>query len=552
MGLACTDVSAVCETLPQLPPKVKAVRELLLTDYTLTDTAIAETVRCPHATVKATRRHMYEAGELVKPLSAKEKRAKVVELLLNGQKLSDGAIAAHVGVTRRTVLTTRQKLHQQGTEVALHDGRKDNGDTQNRYDERVWKLIDELKAKHEGWGGRQLHFHLTSELGCEDEELPSVSRIECYLSEKGLVKPKLTAKTDRRPYYMEDYRAPMVRCGMDCQTVQYGASRTQVTVVSVIDFWSRAVYSEVFAWDAVTSHYKGVSPATFAGVFLRFCQAFGCPKVLVLDNGAGQVTSHGWLPDVVKLACFLGVRVEWEPYGRPWRNGAIENWHRHSQEWWLPISHTYRSYEAVQVAWRRRAWLYTTRWRQRKLNNCTAKDLLPQCNPWPLEGPEAGPLPIPYAADCDHEWEGTISVQREVEKRGYVKIHGNDHVFVSPMLWGGYVRIDFRVMPKGQPGFGQVLDGKGRLVGNFRHRMECKRKPGEPLVYDMNAVGYALEGDIRKAQEVAPGYMDQQAYNQFIESAQKNQRSIEDYAQTESLPVMRSRKSSAQKKGGKQ
>jgi len=118
-----------------------------------------------------------------------------------------------------------------------------------------------------------------------------------------------------------------------------------------------------------------------------------------------------------------------------------------------------------------------------------------------------------------------------------VKIHGNDQLFVSDMLIGGYVRVDFHIRPLGEHGIGTVYDGKGRVVGTFKHQMECKRDNTGRLVYDYNAVGYADDQDVRG------GFIDQQKYNRMVERAQKNQRSRSDYEQTGSTPVMKSRKS---------
>lgn len=467
-------------------------------------------------------------------LSAKDKRQKAIDLLLSGSKLSDGAIALQCGLHRNSVLTLRKKMRQGGQELALSDGRENNG-SEAKYN-KFWDKILELKAVDEQAGGREIWTKLVDEHGYAPEEIPAVSSIERFFSQRQMVAPKMTAKTDKRPYYMEDYYKPMVRVGMDCQTVAPYGQNFECAVISCIDFYTRAVYSEAFPWNHTNAFHYGVSPAAYCSVLLKFVCAFGVPKVIVLDNGAGQITQNGWLSEVAKTALSLGIRVEWEPYGRPWRNGAVENWHRHSQRWWEDARHKVKTMEEARIAWRKRALTYTKIWPQRKFQNKAAASVLPVFNPWPVEGEGAELVTLPACERYAHEWEGMISFQREVETGGYVKLHGNTHMWVSKALVGGYVRIDMHIRARGQSGSGTVYDGKGIVVGNFRHQFEAHREPGIDLVYDYNAQGYADSQDVREK------YYNQQAYNRLIERAQKNLRAESDYACTGSVPIMRSRK----------
>lgn len=465
------------------------------------------------------------------------KRQTVIDLLLCGAPLSDGLIALQCGVCRRTVLRLRHSLRDEGAHVALTDNRKDNG-SEARY-KRFWERFRALKEQFPGYGGRALWFEIQRSGEFQDDEMPVIGTCEEWLSRHEMVSPPRTAHTDKRPYYMDDYYKPMVRIGMDCQTVSPFGRNEEIMIVSVIDFYTRAVYSEAFPWNTSDTHVRGVREETFAGVLLRFLGAFGIPKVLVLDNGGGQSTQSGWISQVARTAMEYGLRVEWEPYGRPWRNGAVENWHRHSQRMWDYARHEIKSFSQAATWWRKLAWDYTTQWPQRKFKDKAAVAALQQCVQWPMDGPNAGPIAVIGEEKGSHEWSGTISFQREAESNGYVKLHGNDHLFVQSMLIGSYVRVDCVVMPRGEAGVGTVYDGKGNVVATFKHRFQCFRKQGESLIYDMNYVRYAAEGDVREV------FYDQQARNREQERAHKNLRSKSDYEQTGSVPVMRSRKKPA-------
>lgn len=58
---------------------------------------------------------------------------------------------------------------------------------------------------------------------------------------------------------------------------------------------------------------------------IRIWSRLGVPGGLKLDNGKTLQGMHGHLAVPVWLACSLGVRVRFIPFGEPWRNGVIEH-----------------------------------------------------------------------------------------------------------------------------------------------------------------------------------------------------------------------------------
>lgn len=536
MEQASISVSARSHSTSRVEQRARRQKlaEVILGKPVVNDRDLAAQYGVSYDTVQRVRQKLAEKKPEVQKSSALQARAQIAHLLTSGLSLSDSAIASDVGCSRSTVLRVRKQLETEGSAIALTDGRSRNRRASRH--EEFWKLIDDMKVKYGTWGGRQMFMHCITELAMNPDEIPSISRIEGYLSAKGMVGVKTTAKTDRKPYYMEDYKKPMVRVGMDVQTIAPDASGDSVAVISCIDFYTRAVYCEVLPYTHQEAHYLGLSSARFTNVFVKFCQAFGVPDVLVLDNGQGQITTNGGLPAIARFALSIGVRVEWEPYGRPWRNGAVENWHRHSQRWWESVRLSCKTVPECQRAWRQHAWRYTSVWPQRKFGNQSAAAMLEICNPWPFDQDADAIYQQDIVEVGNLEPGGIISMQRMVETGGYVKLHGNDFMHVPGMMIGGYVRIDFVLGGHGQPGMGTVYSGKGEVVMTFKHRFACKKKKGQALTYDFLGQRYELEGDERVK------FFDQASYNRDQEKWHKNPRSRNDYTQTGTTPGVYSRK----------
>ncbi len=423
-----------------------------------------------------------------------DKRALVCKLLTDPFPPTNARIAVIAEVSERTVIRLKQQLQNLGVEY-VPDGRARSG--RRTVFDKAWTRIEELKKQNPRYGGRELWAYLVGEGEFREDELPSVGRIDGWLSERKLtVKVARTGKTDKLPYLQEPVTAPLDRVGMDGVypfLTRSGAQKLQC--VDVRDWYSGAVYIEPFPYfNPQQAYMVGLDQRAFAGVFLRFVDHIGLPKVLVLDNGLGQIIDRGHLPQIARFALELGVTVEWEPYGRPWKSGAVERWHRDLQKWYADRKSEATTIQKAAAMLKGRANFVNHHWPRRQFNNQPAArhmTIKPIKTDEPALYPEAmgmGELSRP----------GIVRMQRTVETGGLVQLHGNEYFRVSDLLVGGYVRISFQVQPRAQLGIGTVEDGKGNVVATFQHHVDAPRPDGwNCLVNNVKLIQFHGEGDCR-------------------------------------------------------
>lgn len=462
------------------------------------------------------------AFPIIQEQDGKDKRLLALKLLTQPFPPSDSTIARITGLNRSTVGRLRKTLEDKGVEYASKDRRKENG--RKTVFAKAWARIEELKKAFPRYGGRELWCYLVGEEGWQTEELPAVSSIDDRLSSQKMTVKPMTGKTDKRHYLQEPAENLLDRCGMD-SVYPFTTNRgLKFQVVDIRDWVSGAVYAEPFLINLKDAYMTGLDQRAFAGVFLRFVTHIGIPKVLVLDNGAGQVSQGGWLPEIARWAINLGTIVEWEPYGRPWKSGVIERWHRDIQKWWADQRGAVSGIDEAFGMARKRALFVTKHWPRRQLGNKTAAQVM-AIRDWPCTGEEAGPLRVDPLGKMGIQQVGYVRMQREVEQGGFVQLHGNDGLHVSDMLVGGYVRVEFEVRPGGEPGVGTVRDGKGEVVATFQHYMECNRPEFSPLVVNVKHYMYASEKDVR-------ANYSQDVHNKEIERVMKRARAKGVYEQT--------------------
>ncbi len=472
------------------------------------------------------------ATAIVPEQDRKGKRLSALRLLTEPFPPSDAKVAAAVGLERTTVWRLRKMLEEKGIEYAGKDGRARNG--RKVLYGKAYARIEELKRQNPRYGGRELWFYLTGEEGFAESELPCIASIDAYLSNKKMTNKPLTGKTDKRHYLTDYTKEPLSRVGCDTVYPFRCKHGQQFQVLSFRDYWTGAVYCEPFPYNLKTAFMDGLDQRAFAGSFLRFVSHIGVPHVLVLDNGAGQITAHGVLPEIARWCINLGVIMEWEPYGRPWKNGASERWNRDLLKWWGDLGSTVKSLEEGFKLIRQRALSVTRRWPRKQLGNRPASSVIP-VRDWPVEGLEAGWLRCEPLGRQGLIQDGVLRMQREVEQNGFVQLHGNDHMFVSDMLVGGYVRVEFQVRADGQPSVGSVRDGKGNLVATFQHYMNAERPQGTPLVVNVKNYMFAGDNDVRRQN------FSQDVHNAEIHRAMKRQRASSVYTATGSVnPYKRS------------
>lgn len=464
-----------------------------------------------------------EAQPIVPQTDNQSKRAQVLHWLLQPFRPTYERIAELTGVSERTVIRYAQKLQSDGLDQALTDGRINSG--RRSTFTQAWERITEIKQQYPAYGGREIWAILTGLEGWPADGLPSYSRIDGYLSEQGLCHKKEGPKNDTKHYLQKPADHFNARVGMDGKYPFVTPRGHRIYTVNCYDWFSGAVYTETFPMGRWDPGYRPLDQIAWTGVLYRYINHIGQPEVLVMDNGAGQIPQDGTLPQVCRHAIELGVVVEYEPYGRPWKSGAVERYHGDLDKEWSMRKHEATSLEQGMRILRNRAWFRCAAFPRRQLHGKTVTQSFPIV-PWPLDGEDAGPIPVePIAKGGISKW-GHIRCQRIVEQNGFCQLWGNDHVFLSDMLTGGYVRFDFAVAPHGEPGLGEVRDGKGELVATFEHYMDCQRPPHAKLTYNLVLHTYQGEGCDRVQN------WNQEQENAFQHKMRKGRRAKEAYNQT--------------------
>lgn len=468
-------------------------------------------------------------------MDAKEKRTLAIDLLTHPFPMSNRQIAQICQLSPVAIGRYKKLLETEGIENALLDGRVRSGRRISYAD--AYKHIEAIKTKCPRFGGREIWAILVGELKLAPDTVPSIGRIDGYLSERRMiVKVPRTGKADKAQYLQDPADSPLARVGMDyTYPFHVGKNNYKFGVLSIRDWYSGAVYSEAFPQKREEEHFMhGLEPATMAGVYVRFVQTFGIPRVLVLDNGAGQITSGGWLPEIARYCLHFGTIVEWEPYGRPWKNGAIERWNRDLQKWYAEHRTSFKNMTEAFVGVKHRTQFIMNYWKRIQLGDETVRDYCATkanesfyYRPTPIED---GPLFAEPLGRHGFENPGIIRMMRTVETDGYVQLHGSDFMHIQEQLAGGYVRIEFEVKPNNQMGNGTVKDGHGDVVATFKHYIECNRPTGERLVPQetVKLLTYSGNADTRTER------FDQELHNRQVETHMKRARAAEVYKQTKS------------------
>ena len=446
----------------------------------------------------------------------KDKRLQCLKMLTEPFPKSDAEIARQVGCDRSSVGRYRKELLEKGVEFAMVDGRKNSG--RRVVYEKAYVRLEELKKQFPRSGGRDLWVYLTDTEGWSVEDVPSIGRIDSWLSCQKLTHPVKRVEKNTGFWLTDKVETFLDRVGMDEKFPFYTANGRRWKLCDLRDCHTGIVYGEPFAWDYQAQDQRGMDSLSFAQVYLKFVEHCGVPRHLVLDNGPGQVIQDGWLPEIARYAIEKGSILEWEPYGTPTQNAHVERWHREIEKRWLNVRSTIYRMEEAQAWCRREHWKECAVYPRWNLSRRPPASLFP-VRSWGFSNEDC-PLPdVQRIGKAGLSRDGIVRMHRRVETGGLTQLHGEEYIRLSDGLVGGKVRIDFCVRPGGEHGEGNVIAAHGEIVATFKHRVDCGCKRDERLVYDVKTYGYAGGEDCRVKN------FSQDMYDEKMEKAHKNKRS---------------------------
>lgn len=251
-----------------------------------------------------------------KESSAMSERMKFVLRLLEGESMSE--LCREFDISRKTGYKLLSRYREDGERAFIDKTRRPNRFA-NETDERIQRMILELKEKRNSWGAPKIREYLQRKH--PNIEIPARSTVHAILERHGLVKKRGRAAVRATGTNLSRSTAPNDLLCVDFKGEFRLGNDRYCYPLTMTDHYSRFLLC--------CESLESTKEAEAIPVFKRVFTEYGLPVAIRSDNGSPFASRNFY--QLSKLSVFwlkLGIKIERIRPANPQENGRHERMHK--------------------------------------------------------------------------------------------------------------------------------------------------------------------------------------------------------------------------------